>query len=121
LQSRFDDYIGEKNAYPARISAEYPFEYQDKSVTVTEQGNAVYKSVLDRVGNEISLAKEESIMFFASDSLLGKPQYQSDDSKQDYFFMPAYLEGIESHIALLRGTCFTNEADEEGIYECIIN
>lgn len=121
LQSRFDDYIGEKNAYPARISAEYPFEYQDKSVTVTEQGNAVYESVLDRVGNEISLAKAESIMFFASDSLLGKPQYQSDDSKQDYFFMPAYLEGIEGHIALLRGTCFTNEADEEGIYECIIN
>ena len=121
LMNRFDTYIGEENAYPARVEAEYPLVYEDRSLPVTEQAKAHFKSLQLLVAEKMGLEETESVFFLSSDSLYARPQYQDDASKQDYFFMPGYLKYMEEHITFLRGESFEDGADEQGIYECIIN
>ncbi|TCL60488.1 putative ABC transport system permease protein [Kineothrix alysoides] len=121
LQNKFDTYIGEHNAYPALVEAAYPFVYADREEEAVAQAKKVCETVSAAIENKLPVKENERVMLFTSDSLLGIPSYQSNDSKQDYFFIPSYMENMEEHTEILRGELFAEAADDEGIYECIVN
>lgn len=119
LQKQFDSYIGEYNAHPARLSVSYPMEYEtgDLNLQVQDVGTEFEKAVTDLVKMKIS----ETHITLESDSLHCVPQYKPDDSKQEFFFIPTYLEDMEYHIQLLKGEPVREDCDEAGIFECLIN
>ncbi len=121
LQNKFDSYIGENNTYPALVEAVYPFAYTDREETAVAQAKTVCGTVSAAIEDKLPVKERENVMLFTSDSLLGVPSYQSDDSKQDYFFIPSYMDNMEEHTKILKGEPFAEAADEEGIYECIVN
>lgn len=121
LQNKFDRYIGDNNAYPASLKAVYQMVYKKESGAAAEQAEKICRTVDDEWKKEIPMNKNDAVMFLASDSLLGIPSYKSDDSKQDLFFAPGYLENMEYHMRILSGETFRDAADEQGIYECVIN
>lgn len=120
LQTQFDTYIGEQNAYPAKISAVYPMEFEEGQDLTTEAETAVTQmkeAILEKVDCNVN----EEVFSTTSESLHCIPQYKPDDSKQEYFFIPTYLQDMEYHTEMLKGAMYTEEADAEGVYECIIN
>jgi putative ABC transport system permease protein len=121
LQNKFDTYIGEHNAYPALVEAVYPFAYSDRKEEAVAQADEVCKTVSAAIENKLPVKERGSVMLFTSDSLLGIPSYRSNDSKQDYFFIPSYIENMEEHTEILKGEFFAEAADDDGIYECIVN
>ncbi len=120
LQTQFDTYIGEQNAYPAKISVVYPMEFEEGQELAIEAETVLLQmreAILAKVGCNVN----EEVFSIASESLHCIPQYKPDDSKQEYFFIPTYLQDMEYHTEILKGSMYAEEADEEGIYECIIN
>ena len=120
LQTQFDTYIGAQNAYPAKISVVYPMEFEEGQELAAEATTAVSlmkEAILAKVGCNVT----EEVFSIASESLHCIPQYKPDDSKQEYFFIPTYLQDMEFHSKILKGSLYAEEADTEGIYECIIN
>lgn len=120
LQTQFDTYIGEQNTYPARVSAVYPLEFEEGQVLITEAETAVTQmkeAILEKVDCNVN----EEVFSMASESLHCIPQYKPDNSKQEYFFIPTYLQDMEYHTEILKGSMYAEETDAGGIYECIIN
>ena len=120
LQTQFDTYIGEQNTYPARVSAVYPLEFEEGQVLITEAETAVTQmkeAILEKVDCNVN----EEVFSMASESLHCIPQYKPDNSKQEYFFIPTYLQDMEYHTEILKGSMYAEEPDAGGIYECIIN
>ena len=101
LQTQFDTYIGENNAYPAKISVVYPMEFEEGQDLTTETEGAALQmkeAIRDQVNCQIS----EEVFSAASESLHCIPQYKPDDSKQEYFFIPTYLQDMEYHTRILK-------------------
>ena len=120
LQTQFDSYIGQQNQYPAKIAITYPLVYEEGQVLSDVVKAAVEEmntAVLDQVDMEVF----EQIVSYSSESLHCIPQYKPDESRQEYFFIPTCLEDLEYHTKILKGSMYGEEADQEGIYECIIN
>lgn len=120
LQNKFDDYIGEQNAYPAVVKTEYLMEYQNGEDAI-EAATQICEKVRTKIQESVPIQTEEEIMFLSSDSMFAVPQYRNDSVTQDRFMMVGTLEKMEYHVAMLKGEIFSEEADEEGIYDCIIN
>lgn len=120
LQTEFDTYIGEKNQYPVKVSVVYPLVYEEGQTLSDTAGQAVEEmrtAIVSQVGMHVS----EEVLSMASESLHCIPQYKADESKQEHFFIPTYLTEMEFHTQILKGEMYSEEADEQGIYECIIN
>lgn len=120
LQTQFDTYIGEANQYPVKISIVYPLVYEDGQVLSEVAGTAI-EEMRGAIADQVDLNAAEEAISMASESLHCLPQYKADDSKQEHFFIPTYLQDMEYHTEILKGEMYAEEADAQGIYECIIN
>lgn len=120
LQTQFDTYIGENNAYPAKISVVYPMEFEEGQDLTTETEGAALQ-MKEAIRAQVNCQISEEVFSAASESLHCIPQYKPDDSKQEYFFIPTYLQDMEYHTRILKGAMYAEEPDAEGIYDCIIN
>lgn len=120
LQTQFDTYIGEKNQYPVRISVVYPLVYEEGQIVSDIAEEALDKMRL-AIDNQVDMNVVDETISMASESLHCLPQYKADDSKQEHFFIPTHLQDMEYHTEILKGDMYAEEADLEGIYECIIN
>lgn len=120
LQTQFDNYIGENNAYPATISIAHPFEMEE-GMNLMEEAQETVNQMKDAVCAKVDCYLYEEVYSIACESLHCLPQYKPDDSKQEYFFIPTFLQDIEQHAKILKGSMYAENPDADGIYECIIN
>lgn len=119
LQKEFDQYIGEYNSHPAKIQFTYPIEYE--TGVVSEEAQQIETELHSLVTAQVDMKIWDDVVTLATDSLHCIPEYKPDDSKQEYFFVPTYLEDMEYHIEVLKGNINQDTCDEQGIYECLIN
>lgn len=120
LQTEFDSYIGEKNAYPAKISAVYPLEVKE-GVDILKEAEEAAAEMKKSIQSQVDCTVNEEVFLLSGESLHCIPQYKPDDSKQETFLIPTYLQDMEYHTKMLKGSMYAEEPDEKGIYECIIN
>lgn len=120
LQTQFDYYIGEYNRYPVKLSIVYPLEYEDGQVLSEEAGKAL-EEMRAAVESQVGINVADETISMASESLHCRPQYKPDDSKQEHFFIPTYLKDMEYHTEILKGELYAEEADEQEVFDCIIN
>lgn len=120
LQKQFDEYIGENNLYPAKISVKYPLVYE-KSQSLSEAVAAAMEEMRTAILSRVDLETAEEVLSYSFESMHCIPQYKPDDSKQEYFFIPTYLQDMDYHTEILKGKMYGEETGADGIYECIIN
>lgn len=120
LENCLDVYMGEQNKYAPRISITYPLEAENGQ-KVIKKAEDTAEDMKREVLTKTDCGLYEEVLSVAGESLHCIPQYKPDDSAQEYFFIPTFLRDMEEHTKILKGSFFKEEADGDGIYDCIIN